>query len=181
MFFLSIFFSIILALLCCCLLLDWYCINVISVVHPQKQVKYRHRRENDEDENFIALAPADGDEFNLESVLSKDKQMPAIVRLDPVSDQEEDEDNDNYSELSTKEESDDSNNNDDNDKNYDADKFNRFFDSVDINEEQKRIFNESLNGDSVSLTSSTPIFGRINDDTDDYLGEWIFYVFFTLS
>lgn len=137
--------------------------------HKQKQVKYRHRRENDEDENFIALAPADGDEFNLESVLSKDKQMPAVVRLDPVSDQEEDDDN--YSELSTKEEDESNHNNDETDKNYDADKFNRFFDSVDINEEQKRVFNESLIRDSISLSSASPIFGRIDDDTDDYLGK----------
>lgn len=168
-FFLYFFFSIILALL----LLASYC------AYLKKQVKYRHRRENDEDENFIALAPADGDEFNLESVLSKDKQMPAIVRLDPVSDQEEEDDDNYYSELykdegrktlsSPDEKEIGSNNNDDNDKNYDVDKFNRFFDSVDINEEQKRVFNESLNGDT---SSSAQIFSATkDDDIDDYLGK----------
>lgn len=107
--------------------------------------------------------------------------MPAIVRLDPVSDQEDEED-DNYGEFdkedgtSSSEKENGSNNNDDSDKNYDVDKFNRFFDSVDINEEQKRVFNESVNGDS---SSSTQIFGRIDDDSDDYLGKWNQIFFFS--
>ncbi|XP_063704345.1 putative pre-mRNA-splicing factor ATP-dependent RNA helicase DHX16 [Culicoides brevitarsis] len=123
----------------------------------QVKVKYRHRRENDEDENFIALAPADGDEFNLESVLDKDKQMPAIVRLDPVLDSSE-ETEDDFIELSAKKNDDNDNGSNNDYKNYDADKYNRFFDSVDINEEQRRILNDS-----------TPVFGRIDSDADDYL------------
>lgn len=53
-------------------------------------MRYRHRRDNDDDENFIALAPAEGDDFNLESVLTKDKELsPPIVRLNSVSNEDD--------------------------------------------------------------------------------------------
>lgn len=128
------------------------------------QVKYRHRRENDEDENFIALAPAEGDDFNLENVLNKDKETRSlpIVRLDSVNnddddDEENDEENDN-SELKLV-------NDADNDE-----KYNRYFDSIDINEERKRILNDTM----YTSRSSTivPVFGIEDDGGDeDYIGK----------
>lgn len=80
------------------------------------QIKYRHRRENDGDENFIALAPAEDDDFNLEKVLNKDKEFP--LQLDLVDDSYQ--------------------------RSDDNEKFNRFFDSGDLNEESRKVMNESV-------------------------------------
>lgn len=121
------------------------------VAFPLFQVKYRHRRENDEDENFIALAPAEDDNFNLETALNKDKDLPVVVRL--VAD-------------------DDSTNSDD-----DADKYNRYFDNGDINEENRMVMNESLAATETSYGVAHIMQWPNDDDTavdtdeGDYLGK----------
>uniref|UniRef100_A0A336M901 CSON011578 protein n=1 Tax=Culicoides sonorensis TaxID=179676 RepID=A0A336M901_CULSO len=95
--------------------------------------------------------------------------MPSsITRLDPEvgSDQDNDEEEgNNYGLLekdekvlleNIRQENSDYNNDD-------ADKFNRYFDNIDLNEEQKRVFNESYK------SAPPPVFGKIDEAIDDYL------------
>lgn len=102
-------------------------------------------------------------------MLNKDKETRSlpIVRLDSVNnddddDEENDEENDN-SELKLV-------NDADNDE-----KYNRYFDSIDINEERKRILNDTMYTSRSSTT--VPVFGIEDDGGDeDYIGKWYTFI-----
>lgn len=146
------------------------------------QIRYRHRRENDDDENFIALAPAEDDDFNLEKVLNKDRALP-LMHLDSILDVDatNDADVESIAEDTAMDDDDD-----------ESEKFNRFFDNGDIVEENRRVMNASgllIQHQQQSLPSPPPSSspppptpprqsidesdnddGDDNEDEDDYLG-----------
>lgn len=98
-------------------------------------------------------------------MLNKDKETRSlpIVRLDSVNIDDDDDEENDKSELKLVNDS-------DNDE-----KYNRYFDSIDINEERKRILNDTMYTSRSSTT--VPVFGIEDDGGDeDYIGKWYTFI-----